>query len=97
MICDSITDKSDVLQRSTEPLASLAALEDGMGAGCFPQIDMASPDKLLMGDFKLGRSRDDTLRFMASPFTSCRAVQICVNRPLGHCGNKVRDAPPCLG
>ena len=95
MICDSITDKSDVLQRSIDPLASLAAEIVETAADCLPQIDMASPDKLLRGDFKLGRSRGDTLMFMASPFISWRAVQICVNCPLGHCVNKVRDAPPC--
>jgi hypothetical protein len=97
MICDSITDKSDVLQRSIDPLASLAAELEDTAAVCFPQIDMASPDKLLMGDFKLGRSRGDTLMFMASPFISWRAVQICVNCPCVHCVNKRRDAPPCQG
>ena len=97
MICDSITDKRDVLQRSIEPLASLAAVEDDIGAGCFPQIDKASPDKLLMGDFKPGRSRGDTLMFMASPFTSRRALQICVSCPQVHCVNKVSDTPPYLG
>ena len=97
MICDSITDKRDVLQRSIEPLASLAAEEDDIGAACFPHIDKVSPDKLLMGDFKPGRSRGDTLMFMASPFISWRAVQICVNCPCVHCVNKRRDAPPCQG
>ena len=98
MICDSITDKRDVLQRSIEPLASLAAEDDDdRGAGCFPQIDKASPDKLLMGDFKPGRSRGDTLMFMASPFTRRRAIQICVNCPQVHCDNKVSVTPPCQG
>ena len=97
MICDSITDKRDVLQRSIEPLASLAAEEDDIGAACFPHIDKVSPDKLLMGDFKPGRSLGDTLMFMVSPFTSRRAVQICVNCPYGHCVNKLRDTPPCQG
>jgi len=81
MICDSITDKRDVLQRSIEPLASLAAEGDDIGAACFPQIDKVSPDKLLMGDFRLGRIWDDTLRFIANPFESWRAVQICVICP----------------
>ena len=83
MICDSITDKRDVLQRSIDPLASFAAELEDTAADCFPQIDKASPDKLLMGDFKPGRSRGDTLMFMASPFTCRRAVQICVICPFG--------------
>ena len=97
MICDSITDKREVLQRSIEPLESLAAVGEGIAADCLPQIDKASPDKLLMGDFRLGRIRDDTLRFMASPFESFRDLQICVICPRGHCVNKVRATPPRLG
>jgi hypothetical protein len=83
MICDSITDNKEVLQRSIDPLASFAAEIEDTAADCFPQIDKASPDKLLMGDFKLGKIRGETLRFMASPFIGWRALQICVICPFG--------------